>query len=455
VVLNGRRPRLEPALVVPDEMSWTMWGTDLRELGVVPAGSATAARSILAPAHVPQALAQALNDARRLAGDDVAVRSPGPSPLLGVRLEDVAEVGTIDALRTEDGRGHHGPEMDGHDQGHGAHGGQDHHDMMAIVGEPSRDGLVMEAIDLEVGPLSGGLAGGLVLALSLDGDVVEDAEVRATLVAGRDAAPLMPDPLTPVTWRVAADVAAEVASGTVARARTQWERLAALEAERALSHLAWLRSFARLLGWAELAAAAQRALAPLVHDTAGAPGDDRLQAATRALAPVLHLAGRARFRRRLAGRGVLRDDPSGLSGPNARAAALARDGRSADPLYAELAFAPVVRSGGDALARASVRIEETRAALDLAVGAAGRARATDAAASGTPGALGSAARAAIEGPRGRILASRAAPDAPLEAVAEGAPAARVAAAAAARGSELSAALVTVASFDLSPWTLGA
>jgi len=249
-------------------------------------------------------------------------------------------------------------------------------------------------------------------------------------------------------------VATEVASGTVAGARTQWERVAALEAERALSHLAWLRSFARLLGWAELVEAAQRALAPLVPDTAGAPGDDRLEAATRALVPVLRLAGGARFRRRLGGRGALGDEPIALSGPNARAAGVAEDARAADPLYAELGFAPMVRSGGDALARASVRVEEARAALTLAIEAAARARATDPEAPGTRGASGSATQAAIEGPRGRILASRPAPDAPLVAHAEGAAAARVAAAAAARGSEWNAALVAVASFDLSPWRVG-
>ena len=85
--------------------------------------------------------------------------------------------------------------------------------MMAIVGEPSADGLVMEEIELSHGPVGTALPGGLRLDVTLDGDVVGHCEVTALLRAGapdragaagpRNAPHPAPDLLAPAAWRVA------------------------------------------------------------------------------------------------------------------------------------------------------------------------------------------------------------------------------------------------------------
>jgi len=540
VVVNGRRA-LTPALVVPDEMSWTMWGVDPQRLGVVPVSSAEHARTMLAPTQVPAALAEAVAaESRRIPACPHPTAQPG-APLRGVPLEEALgdagahegdhtsaspehqhhqEADDADALahaghaqhsghgmhgghamhaghsadehdaasremgdhggHAGDGthgaheeHGEHGGEgqhsahgaheaNDGHEShashgGHGGHAGHDHHDMMAIVGDPSRDGLVMESIEFAFGPLSGVLPGGVVAEVVLDGDVVERCEVRAMLAAGRDGDPQLPDPLSPVAWRVAGLVATEVASEAIADLRAQWSRVAALEAERALSHLAWLRSFARLLGWPQLVGAAQAALAPLASGRrlpGEPPAAEHLEAVAQAIGPAIRLVMGRRFERRLTGRGALASAQSGLAGVNARAAGAPRDARGDDPLYAELGFVPTVSDGGDALARAGSRVAEARAALDLARRALERAQAARTRAPGVPLGLANAGGASIEGPRGPVLASRSAPAAKLRVAAPGAGAARAAAGGAAVGQEWSAALVTLASFDLSPWAVG-
>jgi len=467
MVLNARRRSATPALVVPDEMSWTMWGVDPHGLGLTPASTAEQARTLLAPTSVPPALAEAVAAEWRrvpLAADPTVL----DAPLRGQPLEQaLAETG---AQRPRDGaEGHaHGQhdEHASHDQraehadhhGHGGHGDHDHHDMMAIVGEPSRDGLVMEPIDLTFGPLSGVLPGGLVAEVVLDGDVVEHCEVRALLVAGRDGDAPVLDALSPVAWRVARLVATEVASGVIADARAQWSRFAAVEAERALSHLVWLRSLARLLGWPQLVDAAQAVLTPLADGdrlAAVSPGPVQVVTATQALTPVLRLVTGRRFARRLGGRGTSRGRSSELYGPNARAAGAARDVRSRDPLYAELGFVPTVHAAGDALGRALVRVEEARASLELAAAALDRSTAAAAGRPGEPSALADEAGASIEGPRGPIFASRAAPTSELLVAAPGGDAARRAAGEAAQGQEWAAALLTLVSFDLSPWAMTA
>jgi len=541
VVVNGRRGAPTPALVVPDEMSWTMWGLDPQRLGVVPVSTAEHARAMLAPTHVPAALVEAVvAEWRRIPARAHATAQPG-APLRGVPLEEaLGDAGAHDGHHTpasqehqhhpdaddadelvhaghaqhgghgmhvghamhpghsadehdaasremgdhgghagdgahaehgaheehggQDEHGAHGAHEahDGHESHashgeHGGHGGHDHHDMMAIVGDPSRDGLVMESIEFAFGPLSGVLPGGVVAEVALDGDVVERCEVRAMLAAGRDGDPQLPDPLSPVAWRVAGLVATEVASEAIADLRAQWSRVAALEAERALSHLAWLRSFARLLGWPQLVGAAQAALAPLASGRrlpGEPPAAEQLEAAAQAIGPAIRLVMGRRFERRLTGRGALAGAQSGLAGVNARAAGAPRDARGDDPLYAELGFVPTVSDGADALARAGGRVAEARAALDLATRALERAQAARTRAPGVALGLANAGGASIEGPRGPVLASRSAPAAKLRVAAPGAGAARAAAGGAAVGQEWSAALVTLASFDLSPWAVG-
>ncbi len=425
----------DPALILPDEQSWALWGPDPAELGLHadygPVGRLTRALA-------PRTLAGGLDDeaerllARLAAGARVA-RLPGPAPELmadGADAEtsgDGARPGTHEQGARDEYAAHEhgGHEHAGHSehQGEGDDGGGGH-DMMAIVGEPSADGLVMEDLELTHGPFGTVLPGGLELGVRLDGDVVAECRVRARLRNGdpreeSTTGPVPPDLLAHAAWRAAID-----------RAQGRPADLRAVERERALSHVAWLRAFARALGDDRLAAAAAAAIGALRTGTPEA--GERLAA----LEPLLV---RRTVRGRLAGRGVLDAaavEAHGLQGPIARAAGLAADARTADPAYRALGFTPATGEDGDALARARVRLSEARDALALAD------RLPAAAEGPHP----------VEGPRGPLLAARL--PAGWVLAARGAEEARRAGGELVVGLEWGAALVVLGSLDLSPWWVG-
>ena len=429
-------------LIVPDEQSWTMLGADPTVSGFRPTWNPEAATVLLAPEQVPDGLAAGLAAYRDLLPDRVRVEYR-KLPIAGrtsVRhLLDRAPAPEANHMAHEHGHAEHD---------HGEHGHGGHHDMMAIVGEPSADGLVMETIELTYGPLGTPFPGGLAIDVTLDGDVVAESAVYALLRAEPVPALDFPDALSPVAWTVAlADPAG-----------TEWLAVAAVELERAISHIAWLRSLGRLLDAQPLIDACTQALASLqvsreIHPPGRIPheawlraafGSPDLAASRAALEDVVTLVGRSRaLRWRLRGRAVVAEAEAtdlGLLGPAGRASGRATDSRSTDARYAALGFDPVVRSEGDALARAVVRAEEALAAVrlaDAAVKADGAAGAAD---------------HVIEGPRGPLHARRSAGRWRLGA--PGADAARRAAADAMVGLEWSAALVALASFDLSPWSVG-
>ncbi|MGH2947001.1 MAG: hypothetical protein ACRDPC_12195 [Solirubrobacteraceae bacterium] len=420
-----------PTLVIPDEQTWAVSGIDPASLDAEPTFDMSAVRRVLAPERVHEALARPL--AEILAGLPVGV----PTEHRPLRYSGEAPVGRPEAGHRPGGEGHEGHAgHEGHDhgghEGHGDDAGHDHGDMMAIVGEPSADGLVMEPIELRFGPIGTPLPGGLVCDVTLDGDVVAAAEVGTILGVAANRA--VPDPLAPKAWELALALAHESAAGISAPPVERWTRLAAVEVERALSHTAWLRAFARVLAWPDLTSAATAAIEHL-HET-------RLSDARRELENLAARTSSSRpLRWRTAGRGVVstaRARELGLRGPAARASGLAGDTRSEDPLYRRLGFEPVMRSEGDALARTLVRAAEAVAAVDLA------AAALEIAAGSHPGDALPPSSGAVEGPRGPLRAGQQV-DAPGER------AALAAAGDAMVGSEWAAALAILASFDLSPW----
>lgn len=470
--------RLEPTVVVPDDTTWTMAGCDPAGLGLVPTASAESARVLLAPLEVPYPLVEALLGEWRRAPNQLDLHCDGAVVLSGRPLAELLDgdrssrSNNVDEEARDGHSGQNGDHADGTQReprhgadagnesneeqtaGHEEHNGHEDHDMMAIVGDPSSDGLVMETIDFSFGPLSAALPGGLVLDLTLDGDEVAACMVRPTLTAGVDGPTASPDPLTPAAWAVARLVATEVAAGRFPTARVQWERIATVELERALSHLAWLRSLGRILGWAQLVDAAQRgvtAIASLRHDAGDRLWPDAVRAAGAILDPVAHLVAGRRLASRARGRGHA--DNETLVGPNVRASGQSRDTRQDDPLYAYLGFKAVGERAGDAWARARVRMAEVQQSLGLAAGSLERARTATGA--GVPEAFATATGARVEGPRGPVLVSRSAPDADPQHAAPGAAATLRIAGSAVVGLEWSAALVTLASFDLSPWTVRA
>lgn len=457
----GLTPR--QTLVVPDPQSWAVWGLDLRGAGLEPAVAAEQARALLLPARVPAPLTGAAREAAgRIPGDiELTVR---PAPLEGSAARLVLS-GPVLAP----GGGQSGDGSDGHDTGDGDG------DMMAIVGEPSADGLIMEDVGLVVGPLAPGLPGGLVARLTLDGDVVAGARIEATLAAlpGSAARGLAPDPLAGLAWRAVV--------GRARGARTP-RSLAALEVERALSHAAWLSALAAVLGHARLGAVSARAVAALVavraavlpptgSPRAAGPDPHLVPTATTsaAVGPVeaLHtLCAEDRgLRMRLAGLGVT--DPAELTarrvgGPVARAAGLGHDARTGDPAYAAADFRPVLAERGDALARTRVRAAEASAALELATalldrsapgGHGGRGPDASPEFDGSGGRVAPLRPAVVEGPRGPLHAV-AAPNGTPAVAAPGHSALLALAGRAMCGLELASAMAVLVSFDLSPWRVG-
>jgi len=340
--------------------------------------------------------------------------------------------------------------------------------MMAITGDPSADGLVMEPIEFSLGPLSTPLPGGLVAHVTLDGDVVAHCRVHATLRQRHDKAAVLaspPDALAPATWAAVIARASQPDRGATSP-NDAWVQLAAVELERAISHTAWLRALGRVLAWPTLVEATSTALRPLLasrdHIPAGPDQPDTsdttadaatalLDAAAAHAARLRALSNAKRLRQRAAHRGVVSREAAismQLTGPPARASGVTADVRTDDPLYRELGFAPSVRQDGDALARTLVRVEELAASISLARAALKRAgRHVD-----QPPPAATPAASTLEGPRGPLQGQRTPGRWHLSA--PGQQAALRAAGEAVVGLEWATALLVLVSFDLSPWVVG-
>ncbi len=430
--------RLRRAFVVPDPQAWASWGWDLERRGIQPVVSPEQAALMLVPSAMPPALADAVADvASRIPPGAMPMVLPGPNHLDLIAAAPDGGHGGHEGHNHGDHEGHGDHDHDGH-KGHGDHEGNG--DMMAIVGDPSSDGLIMEDVELTLGPLGAALPGGLVARFTLDGDVVTGVVLDATLRAVGVPA----DPLTPLAWRAVL---------AAADGRTGPGDLVAVEVERALSHVAWLRSMGSVLGLGTLDRASAMAVRFLIPArNAATPAGERLPqlieeavAATRRVEELC--AGDRGLRARLGGLAVVEEgalERRRVGGPAARAAGLVRDARQRDARYDGVDFAPVLESGSDALARTRVHAREASAALGLALELLRQG-------GGAPGS--GRLPAVVEGPRGPLHAIAARGGTPAVA-APGQAALLELAAASVVGLELSSALAGLVSFDLSPWRVG-
>ena len=403
---------------------------------------------------------------------------PGTCPKCGMTLvphETRAEGGSVHR--------HHHHTMDSgtpgqaaSEPGHSGHPGMDHSAMdhsamdhgdgmfMSMV-EVTRDlprsidGLAMDWIDVPFGPFFPGLPGGLQLMLTLDGDTV----ARSAAHAQRDMEPLLPapdldpvrfvsrltemDPLSPVSYRLLACRAMEDAAGAEVPDDIARGRVGALERERIASHLGWLALFAQQtgLGW-------------LMGDAAGLQLHVRHADLKRlmGLRPALRTLTR-RLRRtpllkaRTAGLGRLAPDPT-LRGPVVRATGIGADARHTDSTCAMLGFTAITRTGGDALARLFVRVEEITHSLALieTAGVVERPEPAD------TGEASGAGEAVVETPRGEARLQLTLDKGRVSAARLGTPSMRhlELVGPLTEGQELGDALVAVGSLDLSPWGTG-
>lgn len=400
---------------------------------------------------------------------------PGRSEHAGMR-HDAREHGGRQKRGTQDsamqvGDMQHGGMQDGGMQHGGASGGMPM-GFMSMVRltqhlPRSSDGLPMERVQAPFGPFFPALPSGLDLTLWLDGDTVArvvsaqgaaSRGIEASLVgdvAGLPDRLARVDPLAPRCYRRLAVKALEAAgmAGPEPAARLGW--LAAVELERAASHLNWLSRLGFLLGYGWLASEAgrwQRALRGSRNVDEVAELESLVGAFLQRVRRTLLLARRLRGLGRLPGAEL-----GGVSGPVARASGLRLDARLADQTYQELGFEPVVRSEADALARLAVRLDEVSQSLGLVRAWAQQRSAGDRQGSASlvpqDEAASSLVAAEVESPRGRASLELAVDGRRVvrAALTTPSPGAQELIERVALDAELADALVAVASLDISPW----
>lgn len=234
---------------------------------------------------------------------------------------------------------------------------------------PDRDGLTLDRLDVRVGPFFSPFPPGLVLAVGLQGDVVQQASVGPNPFA-RVAVKRRDDPFR--------ESLAQPVSVTV------------LEMARARHHLRWLAHALRVQG---LPALGLRALAlsgtVIPGDRAPIVALRHLLERTRALALATRGVG-VISAEAMHGRGL---------GPVARASGVAEDVRADDAAYVALGFEPLTQAEGDARARWRQRLAEAEQSVELA---------------GRGGEVLAAGGRRTESPRGLLAPSRSPLDALLK-----------------------------------------
>lgn len=226
--------------------------------------------------------------------------------------------------------------------------------------DDDRDGLTLDALPVEVGPLFSGFPDGLTARVTFQGDLVHGFELRSNPFVGRQLSPADDPFLTALFEPV-----------TVAE----------LEVARARALLRWSAGALRLHG---LHALSLRVLSLAV--TAGPADVARVRRLSR------WVTGAAVTGRQTQSVGVVPPERlAGLGvGPMARAAGLIEDVRTDERAYRELGFEPVTGQGSDARARWRQRLAEVEQSLELA---------------GRAGARRVGGHGVVECPRGRLEAA--------------------------------------------------
>lgn len=202
--------------------------------------------------------------------------------------------------------------------------------------DDDRDGLTLDALPVEVGPLFSGFPDGLTARVTFQGDLVHGFELRANPFTGRRTSP---------------------ADDPFLRALSEPVTVVDLEVARARDLLRWTAGALRLHG---LHALSLRVLSLAL--IAGPADTVRVRRLSR------WVTSAAVTGRQTQGVGVIPPERlEGLGvGPVARAAGLGEDARTDDRLYRDLGFEPVTGRAPDARGRWRQRLAEVEQSLDLA-----------------------------------------------------------------------------------------
>ncbi len=225
---------------------------------------------------------------------------------------------------------------------------------------PDRDGLELDQLPVRIGPFFPPFPPGLVLDVTLQGDVVQEAIVPGNAFAASGAHGL----------------AARAGDDPFNAALSRPVRIADLERARARHHLSWLARMLRVHGLEALALRALTLATTLVDTVPNAASTDivalrRLLERTRGLGWATSGVGIVEASL-IRGRRL---------GPVARAAGIGEDARVEDPVYQELGFTSVVQTTeadrehdgrGDARARWRQRLGEALQSVELAARASDR-----------------------------------------------------------------------------------
>lgn len=232
------------------------------------------------------------------------------------------------------GKGDHGQ------GGEGMMGGNPYGRPMPMTGGDIRDGLQLGSTSFSLGPFLTWMPPGLVISLTLQGDVIQQISCKA------------PD------FSCLRDV-----DEVFLLALKKPVPLAALETMRARHHL---RAVSDLLYLLEMDSYGFQAL-ELAETAAAGQSEKILQFARK-----LHRTGLYLWT--TGGIGNLPPAAVAGLGPLARAAGLKEDARQTDPAYGSLNFSPLSQESGDVTAVCSQRMAEAAQALDLAGRAGNRLR---------------------------------------------------------------------------------
>ena len=360
------------------------------------------------------------------------------------------------------GDDHESHEHGGHDHGGHDHGGHDHGSMgfMSMVEMTkdmprATDGLAMERNNVWFGPFFPGLTGGLAFQFTIDGDTVVEIKAEKELFS-KTVTPdkkLTPDqflqeitnlnPLLPKTYRILGEQLLKKSAGQSSDMTSQ--QIVILEKERIVNHLNWLSTFAILIGnqWMEIETARQ------LRNFQNGNGSAGLKKF------IAEIQGFKLLRNKLKSAGEI---PEVLlhhtSGPIARAAGKKEDVRSLDENYISAGFESITLNENNAWGRLQLRLLEIEQSLDILQkleNETGKSQQTE------NYSFGESTFPELEGPAGIMKAELQSENGKFKklTVTEASAIHMVLAEQLVKETELSDALVTIASLDINPFAVTA